>query len=111
MARCLWSAEGIQPGPESAVTLISCDISGGISNVAAPAVDGAIPIVQASAPDKTSDFITRTDCQVRNSIAQPAPQNENRFPTESGTSLPSPNAFARAVMARQPVQWPAAMTE
>jgi len=44
-------------------------------------------------------------------LARPLVQNENRFPTDSGTSLLSPKAFASAVMARQPVQWPAAIKE
>jgi hypothetical protein len=35
-------------------------------------------------------------------------QNVNRLPTESGTRR-SLKAFASAVMARHPVQWPAAM--
>ena len=38
-------------------------------------------------------------------------QNVKRFPTASGANRESPNALARAVIARQPVQWPAAITD
>ena len=43
-------------------------------------------------------------------LQRPPRQNRSRLPTASGASLASPKALARAVMARQPVQWPAAIT-